>query len=104
MIKLIAIRLGTMKWRCRRLCFMTDIIRWGASGTASCRSIDGSERPVYRQSIASPATKSVLLNIQDVQLATEPGISLIILPLMRILQRNLKRTYPIVYETWKKRT
>jgi hypothetical protein len=28
----------------------------------------------------------VLLNIQSVPLATEPGISLIILPLMRILQ------------------
>jgi hypothetical protein len=31
--------------------------------------------------------------IQGVPLATEPGISLIILPLMRILQRNLKQTY-----------
>ena len=31
-------------------------------------------------------------NIQCVPLATEPGISVIILPLMRILQRNLKRT------------
>ena len=30
--------------------------------------------------------------IQRVPLATEPGISLIILPLMRILQRNLTRT------------
>jgi len=30
--------------------------------------------------------------VQCVPLATEPGISLIILPLMRILQRNLKRT------------
>jgi len=34
--------------------------------------------------------------IECVQLATEPRISLIILPLMRILQRNLKRTYLIV--------
>jgi len=34
--------------------------------------------------------------IQSVPLATEPGISLIILPLMRILQRNLRRTYLIV--------
>ena len=34
--------------------------------------------------------------LQGVPLATEPGISLIILPLMRILQRNLKRTYLIV--------
>ena len=34
----------------------------------------------------------VIWFIQDVPLATEPGISLIILPLMRILQRNLKRT------------
>ena len=32
------------------------------------------------------------IEIQGVPLATEPGISLIILPLMRILQRNLKRT------------
>jgi len=38
------------------------------------------------------------LKIQGVPLATEPGISLIILPLMRILQRNLKRTYLIVLE------
>jgi len=30
--------------------------------------------------------------VQCVPFATEPGISLIILPLMRILQRNLKRT------------
>jgi hypothetical protein len=37
-----------------------------------------------------------LWKIQSVPLATEPGISLIILPLMRILQRNLKRTYLIV--------
>ena len=35
------------------------------------------------------------LNIQGVPLATEPGISLIILPLMRILKRNLKRTTDI---------
>ena len=34
--------------------------------------------------------------IQCVPLATEPSISLIILPLMRTLQRNLKRTYLIV--------
>ena len=34
--------------------------------------------------------------VQCVPLATEPGISLIILPLMRILKRNLKRTYLIV--------
>ena len=30
--------------------------------------------------------------IQAVSLVTEPSISLIMLPLMRILQRNLKRT------------
>jgi len=36
------------------------------------------------------------LIIQSVPLATEPGISLIILPLMGILQRNLKRTYLIM--------
>ena len=34
--------------------------------------------------------------VQCVPLATEPGISLIILPLMRILQRNLKRTCLVV--------
>jgi len=32
------------------------------------------------------------IEIQGVPLATEPGISLIILPVIRILQRNLKRT------------
>jgi len=37
-----------------------------------------------------PSTIKTL--IQGVPLATEPGISLIMLPLMRILQRNLKRT------------
>ena len=37
--------------------------------------------------------RSVL--IQGVPLATEPGISLIILPLMRILQLNLKRTHSV---------
>ena len=36
--------------------------------------------------------------IQGVPLATEPGISLITLPVMRILQWNLKRTYLIVWE------
>jgi len=34
--------------------------------------------------------------IQGVPLPTKPGISLIISPLMRILQRNSKRTYFIV--------
>jgi hypothetical protein len=36
--------------------------------------------------------------IRGVPLANKPGISLIILPLMGILQRNLKWTYLIVYE------
>jgi len=40
--------------------------------------------------------KSFACDIQCVPLATEPGISLIILPLIRILQRNLKRSYLIV--------
>jgi hypothetical protein len=31
--------------------------------------------------------------LQCVPLASEPGICVVILPLMRILQRNLKRTY-----------
>jgi hypothetical protein len=34
--------------------------------------------------------------LQGVPLATEPGIFLIILPLMRILQRDLKRIFLIV--------
>jgi len=39
----------------------------------------------------------VVLNVvQCVTLDTEPGISLIFLPLMRILERNLKRIYLIV--------
>jgi len=40
--------------------------------------------------------------IQGVSLVTEPGISFIILPLMRILQRNLKRTtdiFPFISHT-----
>ena len=36
--------------------------------------------------------------MQCVPLATERGIPLVILPLMRILHRNLKRIYLIVYE------
>jgi len=39
-----------------------------------------------------PLRISLVCVVQCVPLATEPGISLIILPLMRILQRNLKRT------------
>jgi len=38
----------------------------------------------------------ILILIQCVAIATEPGISLIILPLMSILQRNLNRRYLIV--------
>jgi hypothetical protein len=37
-----------------------------------------------------------VLDNTGVPFATKPGISLIILPLMRILQGNLKRTYLIV--------
>jgi hypothetical protein len=40
--------------------------------------------------------RNSFLKIQDVPLVTESRISLIILPLMRILQRNIKRTYLIV--------
>jgi hypothetical protein len=46
-----------------------------------------------------PSAKPVKLDIdilQGVSLATEPGISLLILPVMRILQPNLKRNYLIV--------
>ena len=43
-----------------------------------------------------PIIVATVNNIQGVPLATEPSISLIILPLMRIFQRNLKRTYLIV--------
>jgi len=39
-----------------------------------------------------PACHGVVGEMQGVPLATEPGISLIILPIMRILQRNLRRT------------
>ena len=40
----------------------------------------------------SQAVSNPVWHIQGVPLATEPGISLIILPLMRILQWSLKRT------------
>jgi len=39
-----------------------------------------------------------------VPLATKPGISSIIVPLMRILQQNVKWAYLIVWEMWQKRT
>ena len=46
---------------------------------------------------SSEAFRKVLRHlIQGVPLATEPGISSIILTIMKILQRNLKRTYLIV--------
>jgi hypothetical protein len=45
---------------------------------------------------STQCTGCVKAFLQCVPLATEPGISLIILPLMRILQWNLKRTYLIV--------
>jgi len=44
------------------------------------------------QKYCSPKYDAVTSQIQCVPLATEPGITLIILPLMRILQRNLKQT------------
>jgi hypothetical protein len=40
--------------------------------------------------------KNFSKHIQGVPLSTEPSISLIILPLMRILQRDLKRAYLVV--------
>jgi hypothetical protein len=42
-----------------------------------------------------PFSEGTKLILQNVPLATEPSISLISLALMRILQRNLKRTYLI---------
>ena len=61
-------------------------------------TISAGERPqTYALDRAATGTGYfVLYFIQGVPLATEPGISLIILPLMRILQRNLKWTYLIV--------
>ena len=59
-------------------------------------------RTTYKFLTSRIFSKSLLISgqndefVQGVPLATEPGISLIILPLMRILQRNLKRTYLIV--------
>jgi len=47
---------------------------------------------VYKP-VAEPISYRVFI-IQDVPLATEPGISLIILPLMRILQRNFEAELP----------
>jgi hypothetical protein len=47
-----------------------------------------------------PARYSILFQVFT---HTEPGVSLIILTPMKILQRNLKQTYLIVQEIWKKR-
>ena len=40
-------------------------------------------------------------NVQSVTLVTEPGISLIILTPMKILQRNLNRSTFVVWEMWR---
>jgi hypothetical protein len=44
--------------------------------------------------------KKLLQYTQSVPLATEPGISLIILAPMKILQRNLNRSTFVVWEMW----
>ena len=65
----------------------------GANFHAFCRptsALVGDELPTSRSGPITP------LEIQFVPLDTEPRNALIILPLMRILQRNLKQTYLIV--------
>ena len=59
------------------LCMERDILRSGA------RMVN-----INKFFVVAPC----MLVVQCVPLATEPSISLIILPLMRILQRNLRRT------------
>jgi len=49
-------------------------------------------KEVTRMYVPVKVLETSVLIVECVPLATEPGISLIILPLMRILQRNLKRT------------
>ena len=51
--------------------------------------------PIYSCNI-NVSQHELKKTVPGVPLITEPGISLIILPLMRILQHNLKRTYLIV--------
>jgi len=48
----------------------------------------------------SATLSEVCCIIQGVRLATEPGISLIILTPMKILQRNSNRSMFIVWEMW----
>jgi len=50
------------------------------------------EVPLLEETFSVPLPNKVHIVAKGVPLATDPGISLIILPLMRILQRNLKRT------------
>ena len=45
--------------------------------------------------------RTPITDVQFVPLATEPDISLIILTLMRILQRNLNRSTFVVWEMWR---
>ena len=54
----------------------------------------GAEHDGHAPSIATVSPSSVLMYmlLQNVPLATEPGISLIILTPMKILQRNLNRS------------
>jgi hypothetical protein len=61
-----------------------------------CNSLDANRTPTEYKSGLYLYIIFIICIIQDVPLATEPGISLILFPLMRILQRNLKRTYLIV--------
>jgi hypothetical protein len=61
-----------------------------------CRVAGRKKQVTVHNFTESNSKAKIIKNLYSVPLATEPGISLIILPLMRILQRNLKRTYLIV--------
>jgi len=62
--------------------------------SANCNTVKDKLALLHREIEVISFSKTLI--VECVPLATEPGISLIILPLMSILQRNLKPTYLIV--------
>ena len=74
--------------------------------TAVTKTYPSRELHIHNLTSCSSSTEEIVTVLSDtllqgVPLATEPGIYLIILSLMRILQLNLRRIYLIVQEMWR---
>ena len=95
MIELVRTHDDVIIWRVRFSCVIPKAIRiYSEYVTLTAFPL---QQLLHKRALMLRYTYIVCLVIlQGVPLATEPGIYLIILPLKRILQRNLKRTYLIV--------